>query len=265
MFGNKTYLSCKNCAGSVQHYFHFLLGFLVPLVARLEQTPSGAKAAKFVIRSCGPMDRHLLALNYSNVEIIPAFKHKFGLASLAHKLAAGETLPGYDAIERYDRDVFRKAAGFIKARLGVKDAGKTGPAPRVVAINRSLDRFYNTGRSEIKGSGTQRRSIPNFAELAAHLAAVCPDYQSIILEAASLAEQAEQFQNADVIIAQHGAALGNLIFCRPGARIIEIAPPNPPAEYFARLADCLELDYRFYRQKSIHAEVNPAEVAALLG
>jgi hypothetical protein len=258
------HLSIKNQAGSVQHYFHFLLGFLVPLVIRQEKASLGGNPSKFAIRSCGPMDRHLLSLNYPNLEIIPTFKHKLGLSSLLNKFLAGETLPGFDEIERYDHAVFREAANIIKARLGITNGDGSRQGAQVIAINRSLDCFYNTGKSEIKGSGTQRRSIPNFGDLERHLASICPNYNTIVLEKTSLAYQAEQFQNADVIIAQHGAALANLIFCRPGTRVIEIAPPNPPAEYFALLARCLGLDYCFYRQKSIHADVDPLAVAALL-
>lgn len=264
MRGDKTYLSFKNYGGSVQHYFHFLLGLLVPLVIRLEKTHRGANSSKFVIRSCGPMDRHLLSLGYPNLEIIPAFTHKFGLSSIFNKIVGGETLLGFDAIERYDKSALREAANIIKARLNVKNGDGTGKPPRIIAINRSLDRFYNTRRAEIKDSGVQRRSIPNFGDLEKHLASICPNFNSIVLEQASLAYQVEQFQNADVVIAQHGAALANLIFCKPGAKIVEIAPPNPPAEYFALLAECLGLNYCFYRQQRIHANVNPYEIAALL-
>lgn len=264
MRGDKTYLSFKNYGGSVQHYFHFLLGLLVPLVIRLEKTHRGANPSKFVIRSCGPMDRHLLSLGYPNLEIIPAFTHKFGLSSIFNKIVGGETLLGFDAIERYDKSALREAANIIKARLNVKNGEGTGKTPRIIAINRSQDRFYNTRKSEIKDSGAQRRSIPNFGDLEKHLASICPNYNSIVLEQVSLMHQVEQFQNADVVIAQHGAALANILFCKSDAKIIEIAPPNPPEEFFARLAECLGLNYCFYRQTSIHAEVNPHDIATLL-
>jgi hypothetical protein len=264
MAEDKIYLSFKNFDGSVQHYFHFTLSFLVPLVIRLGNPPAEARSKKVVIRSCGPMDRHLLALNYPNLEIIPAFKHKFGVSSLWGKIKAGEHILGYDAIDRYDKSVFRDAAQLVKARLNIKKNEKNSRFPRVIIVNRSLDRFYNSRSSEKKGSGIQRRSIPNFQDLEKHLASICPNFKSFVLEGASLAEQVEEFQNADIVIAQHGAALVNMIYCKPEAKIIEIAPPNPPAEFFALLAECLGLNYCFHRQESIHANVNPHELAALL-
>jgi len=41
----------------------------------------------------------------------------------------------------------------------------------------------------------------------------------------SVVEQAEYFSNAKVIIAAHGAALTNAVFCKPGTRIIELHGP----------------------------------------
>lgn len=259
--GDKIHLAVRNQGGSVQHYYHFLLGFMVPLVIRLERQPP-ATPADFFIRSCGPMDRHLAALGYSNLKFLPPFLQKSGL----HRLfMAGEKLAGYDVAGRYDQTVLRAAAGIIASRLGVKDGEKSSRPPKIVAVNRSVDRFYNTSRSEIKDSGAQRRSIPNYAVLEKHLSAVRQNFHSLVLEGATLADQIRHFQTADVIIAQHGAALANLIFARPGARVVEILPPNHPGEYFSELAKCLELDYRVYHQAGAHAEVNPREIAALLG
>ena len=42
----------------------------------------------------------------------------------------------------------------------------------------------------------------------------------------SLSEQVSLFQEADLVIAPHGAALMLTVFMRPGANIIEIAYPN---------------------------------------
>ena len=59
-------------AGSVEHYYHFLLGFLMPLVDRLTH----AENEIYVIRSCGPLDTIIRSLPVASIEIIDKFTHK---------------------------------------------------------------------------------------------------------------------------------------------------------------------------------------------
>lgn len=40
------------------------------------------------------------------------------------------------------------------------------------------------------------------------------------------AEQVAKFYAADIVVSVHGAGLTNLLFCRPGTRVIEIFPAN---------------------------------------
>jgi capsular polysaccharide biosynthesis protein len=58
----------------------------------------------------------------------------------------------------------------------------------------------------------------------------------VIMENLSIADQAEIFQNADVVIAPHGAALTNLVFCRPGTKIFELFSPNYLKDEYSDLA-----------------------------
>ena len=46
-------------------------------------------------------------------------------------------------------------------------------------------------------------------------------------------QQARLFHSADVVIAPHGGALANLIFCRPGTRIIELTDEPGPLGWFS--------------------------------
>jgi capsular polysaccharide biosynthesis protein len=41
----------------------------------------------------------------------------------------------------------------------------------------------------------------------------------------SVQEQAEVFGSAEVVVGAHGAALTNLVFCRPGTRVVELFSP----------------------------------------
>ena len=66
------------------------------------------------------------------------------------------------------------------------------------------------------------------------------------LESLSVAEQAELFSSAEVIIAAHGAALTNITFCQPGTRILEIFPPNYIMHFFWAVSLIGKLNYNYY-------------------
>ncbi len=52
----------------------------------------------------------------------------------------------------------------------------------------------------------------------------------------SVAEQAQKFNSADILISPHGAGMSNLVYCRPGTTIIEIMPDKYINPCFATLA-----------------------------
>jgi capsular polysaccharide biosynthesis protein len=44
--------------------------------------------------------------------------------------------------------------------------------------------------------------------------------------ALSLQQQAAAFGNADIVVSQHGSTFANLIFCRPGTRVLDLMPDD---------------------------------------
>ena len=71
-------------------------------------------------------------------------------------------------------------------------------------------------------------------------------FATIVLEDLSVAEQIAAFRAAEIIVSPHGAGLTNLIFSRPGIRILEVFPQNglhPSA--FMRMATLLSIDYGY--------------------
>lgn len=51
-------------------------------------------------------------------------------------------------------------------------------------------------------------------------------YEAYECEGASVAEQARLFHSAETIVAAHGAALTNLVFCEPGTTVLELFSPK---------------------------------------
>tara|TARA_B100000780_G_scaffold90565_1_gene62622 strand:- start:1225 stop:2319 length:1095 start_codon:yes stop_codon:yes gene_type:complete len=62
-------------------------------------------------------------------------------------------------------------------------------------------------------------------------------------EKISFKKQIFLFENASVIIGAHGAAFTNIIFCKPGTKIIEIIPSNHQNKKCERISKILKLKY----------------------
>ena len=90
--------------------------------------------------------------------------------------------------------------------------------------------------------GAERRHVVNEAELWTRLEA--SGFVKVRLEALPWAEQINAFAHAREIVAPHGAGLANLVFCRPGVRVVEFFNPGYVNPCFWRLAALMGLDYR---------------------
>ncbi len=64
-------------------------------------------------------------------------------------------------------------------------------------------------------------------------------FRIIFLEELVFTAQIEVFQNADIIIAPHGAGLANLVWCSPGTKVIELFTNHVFNDCFARLSSSL--------------------------
>jgi len=67
-------------------------------------------------------------------------------------------------------------------------------------------------------------------------------FEAIACENFSREEQAELMSQADVVVAPHGAALTNIVYCRPGTKIIEFYGSHISPAYWAISRLC-KLDY----------------------
>jgi hypothetical protein len=61
---------------------------------------------------------------------------------------------------------------------------------------------------------------------------------------ASVSEQIQLFREASLVVAPHGSALTNLVWCAPGTRVIELLSRSYAQMHFAYLSHVLGLDYR---------------------
>jgi capsular polysaccharide biosynthesis protein len=111
----------------------------------------------------------------------------------------------------------------FRDRVAALHPAPTGPRQRLYVQRRRL------------------RDVPPRPELDRFLAT--HDFTPVILEDLTPEAQIRLFQNADTVIAPHGAGLANLLFCPPGTRVLEISPSCEFRPFFWMIAEKLGLPY----------------------
>lgn len=97
-------------------------------------------------------------------------------------------------------------------------------------------------RLYISRLGSLKRVLTNEAELEAALA--LRGFAIVRPETLSVRDQIALFQRAETIVAPAGAALANILFCKPGARLVEIQPSNFTGVWVRDIALLTGVDWR---------------------
>ena len=108
-------------------------------------------------------------------------------------------------------------------------------------VRRSAPGLETPKRVLICRSFANSRNILNRAEM---IEAVKPfGFVAIQPETLSFDEQALTFAGADVIVCEFGAAMTNVLFCRPGTKVVEIIAEGQHDPWSSHLAAMLDLDH----------------------
>ena len=90
------------------------------------------------------------------------------------------------------------------------------------------------------------------------------DFEILEAETLSWREQADLFANASVIVAPHGAALANIVFCQLGTRIVEITTRAGYRDWYWELAAVAGLSYEVLEAQPTRSASGPNENADML-
>jgi hypothetical protein len=241
-------------AGSVEHFFHFLLGYLCPISDWMDR--SGRREAR--VRDCGPMNPWFDLLRpEAEIEVVLAATM---LRQVIQHRSRCVVLPQLDNVALFERDVIQSFAARIRRGAGPSTEQQAGT---VVVDRASSDPYYASPLSEVRTSGNERRSVTNMHEVSAALQS---SGECRLLDAALLTPRAQvhAFSAAQVLVGQHGAGLANMVWMAPGSIVVEILPPVSPvvAEIFPRLAAACGHRYASVRQRDLHGPVSVEEVLA---
>lgn len=69
-------------------------------------------------------------------------------------------------------------------------------------------------------------------------------FKRVTLSGLSVRDQMRLFASAPAVVAPHGAGLSNLVFCRPGIRVVECFSPTYVNGCFRNVAHHVKLDYK---------------------
>lgn len=256
----RTLLVANHWDGSVQQFYHFFLGYYLPVCQWMKDHPG----QPVVVRDCGPMNVWFEALQDNHeLEIVPpgSALHMVVGRRLQHRV-----LRGLDDPNTFDARRIRRGAQAVAALLGVERTPVgSGDKLTLIVDRASSESFYQRRESETHMSGQERRSIPNLFELPRMLdEATAPT----LVDLAQIAprDQIAIAGRASTLIGQHGAGLAHMIWMTHPAKIIEIAPPLPPQvdSLFEQLARALgHSHYRIF-QDHTHASIDLVSVASLV-
>lgn len=253
-YRSRVLLIANHWDGSVQQFYHFLLGYLMPVAIWVRDHPGHA----ITLRGCGPMDPWLaLAAERVDIDIIPPGT---ALHMIVGDRMAHEILPGMDDPSDFHREALLDGSEALRELLQVPRSSGIS-ADRIVIIDRATsEEFYHGPASETHMSGGERRSTPNLTGLLPLIAGS----EVVDLARATPRDQIRLMEGATTLIGQHGAGLVHMIWMPKGSLVVEIAPPLPPEviHLFEQLAACLEHRYVRVAQDAVHSDVDLTAVAA---
>lgn len=242
--------------GSVQVFYHFLLGYFAPLTVWLRRT--GEK--RIAVRDCGPMNIWFdLLAKEIDVQVV---KPGVALHSLAGNRSRHHVVLGLDYP---DRHTTRKLHAAIEAMRSFADEDGGLGAPILVIDRQTSDDFHSGPQSETEMSGARRRSIPNLPEICGQLLS-SDNYTIVDMANMPPSDQISLAAQANTLIAQHGAGLVHMIWMPAGSTIIEIHPPLPDEaiDVFRHLAKALGHQYMTVPQSDVHAAIDPSALQSVL-
>lgn len=215
----KTYLAPDGTSqpvkGSVEHFYHFLLGYLLPVVAHHIDKP----LEHLLLQDCGPIMTTILRSVMGEMSVsfevgdFKAREPKVYLPPWDH---------GVQDIVHFGRavDSLRKIAW---QKLDCCGTGGFRSVNLLLKRAESLPFYRTGGGAEIPGYGVGRRSIRNIDSLSRWLKYAGVDFQLYVPGNHSIWCQIRTFQGANAISGIRGAEWANVAWCsqRPMLRIID--------------------------------------------
>lgn len=201
------------------------MGYIVPAYSEIRRKPG----KKWVVVDSTPLNKWFEVLPSSEIQIIDQAKAiKLSYLSRMTHFARGyrvEPLIGWDKSTLFNTRNLRQIAEQMNEDLRTRfDEQVTQETPRIVVFGREFTPDHYAEKLPTR-YGVAKRNIPNLSEVVGELSKTI-DIQLVDPAELTVAETFVLCHRADVVIGQHGAALTNMFFMRPGTQVIEIGWPD---------------------------------------
>lgn len=237
--------------GSITHYYHFMFGLLLPF---LSKEMNRQHETHYYFPEIGPMSRHLSKL----VENGWSFGTNEEASAL--NIEMRRVIPiGWDHPSTYQMANLEEVRDYIFKIFSIKQEIRSAEK-NILIIGRGQE-SDNENPSDTYGA--QRRTIPNLSDLHLQINGQA-NVKFVELDSMELDTQITLFANSDCIIAQHGAALSNLIFCRANTTIIEVIDSLARPMFFQSLSERLKLNHILFDQEHPKAPINIPDMIKVL-
>lgn len=207
------------------HYFHFLFDLLKPLIWHCRRSADNGNIKVLVRETLAPHQRFALSAvtaAYPHLEIQPM---PDDVRISCECLLVPEVRGGFAAQHLGDRDTLLKIRELLLDHL----TAEQGPT--------------DAARLFISRKNQKTRRLVNEEEVLRLLSPI--GVESVLPETLPFEAQMRLFSSTATVIAACGAALTNMLFCRPGSMVIEFCPADIHIPYWIVLAKQMGLDHYF--------------------
>lgn len=263
--------------GTILHFFHFYYAVFVPLIIEYEKLSVNYNNITIVIDDyLGPMLRLLLEIPID----IKIKKYMIGIPDNeieTRYLPMMDIQPSY--LKRDEAFIKKKWAKrfefkhyqllniFMKRKIIENRIITCEKIFNIIVIERFTHIAYQSLKPDkndytpVSTNGSQRRSILNHGELVNTIKDIYPTMSlvNISTEYLSLFYQYHLFNSCDILIGQHGAALAQIAFMKPGSIIIEIIEKDKIAtgdNWFLPISKSCKIKHYQYITKNSHQKIN---------
>ncbi len=246
-----TYVKPGPGVGSVEHFYHFTVEYLLPLFEL--DLLKGIRGKGVVIRDCGPMNAwfdfvfgpdsfiRIPRDEFAEVQPRRLWDKQIQLESFADQSGIRIDAGRFNDVLTAFRDKFMTP---VDGELSVTVLDRGNPPA-----------FYLDGRAEIPGGGNTRRSISNLDALARKIS----DHTAVNLvrfDDSPPSEQLAIINQTSVLVGQHGAGLVHSMFARENVALVELRTVHPDQTWFKNLNESLGRSYRHIDVTDLHVTLS---------